>query len=68
MHSVIHLAQRACNLRPHGVEIIVERLKGEDLEFGLLLRKEGEDTRCRHKARHHEELATERSAADRTLL
>ncbi len=36
-NGVIHLAQGACHLGPNGVDVVIEGLEGEDLEFGFLV-------------------------------
>lgn len=48
----LHLAQRAGDLGPDGVDVIVESLQGKDFELGLLVGQEAEDTGCCDESRH----------------
>ena len=46
------MAESTSNLRPNGVDIIVERLQGKHLKFGFLIGKEAEHARCCDKPGH----------------
>lgn len=50
-----HLTQGASDFCPHGVDIIVEGLEGKDLELGLLVGEEAQDSGCRDEAGHRED-------------
>lgn len=50
----LHIAQRASNLCPNSVNIIVEGLEGVDLEFRLLIGEKGKNAGGGDEARHCE--------------
>ena len=48
----LHLTKSTGNLGPHGVDVIVEGLEGEDLELGLFVGQEAQHSGGSDKARH----------------
>lgn len=48
----VHLAQGASDLCPDSVDVIVEGLEGKDLELGLLIGEEAQDSGCCDETGH----------------
>jgi len=54
-----HLPERASDLGPHGVNVVIQGLKREDLELRLVIGKERQHARRCDETRHICELSKE---------